>query len=93
MKKLIVALVVSCTALIQAQNTVSGRITDTNNKALSGVSIYIQELQKGTTSQADGTYNLSNLPKGTVRISFALVGFGTQYKTVSEIQKQNTINI
>ncbi len=93
MKKLIFALVVSCTALIQAQNTVSGRITDTNNKALSGVSIYIQELQKGTTSKADGTYNLSNLPKGTVRISFALVGFGTQYKTVSEIQKQNTINI
>ena len=45
MKKLIFALVVSCTALIQAQNTVSGRITDTNNKALSGVSIYIQELQ------------------------------------------------
>ncbi|MEY2670812.1 MAG: hypothetical protein RLZZ577_1128 [Bacteroidota bacterium] len=93
MKKLIFALVVSCTALIQAQNTVSGRITDTNNKALSGVSIYIQELQKGTTSKADGTYNLSNLPKGTVRISYALVGFGTQHKTVSEIQKQNTINI
>ena len=50
MKKLIFALVVSCTALMQAQNTVSGRITDTNNKALSGVSIYIQELQKGTTN-------------------------------------------
>ena len=93
MKKLIVALVVSCTALMQAQNTVSGRITDTNNKALSGVSIYIQELQKGTLSNEDGTYILTNLPKGTVRISFALVGFGTQYKTVSEIQKQNTINI
>ena len=93
MKKLIFALVVSCTALMQAQNTVSGRITDTNNKALSGVSIYIQDLQKGTLSNEDGTYNLSNLPKGTVRISFALVGFGTQYKTVSEIQKQNTINI
>ncbi len=93
MKKLIFALVVSCTALIQAQNTVSGRITDTNNKALSGVSIYIQDLQKGTLSNEDGTYILTNLPKGTVRISFALVGFGTQYKTVSEIQKQNTINI
>ena len=93
MKKLIFALVVSCTALMQAQNTVSGRITDTNNKALSGVSIYIQDLQKGTLSNEDGTYNLSNLPKGTIRISFALVGFGTQYKTVSEIQKQNTINI
>lgn len=93
MKKLIFALVVSCTAVLQAQNTVSGRITDTNNKALSGVSIYIQDLQKGTLSSEDGTYILTNLPKVTVRISYALVGFGTQYKTVSEIQKQNTINI
>lgn len=55
MKKLIFALVVSCTALMQAQNTVSGRITDANNKALFGVSIYIQELQKGTLSKEDGT--------------------------------------
>ena len=93
MKKLIVALVVSCTALMQAQNTVSGTITDSNNKALSGVSIYIQELQKGTVSKADGTYNLSNLPKGTVTISYVLVGYGTQHKTYTGNQKQTTINV
>jgi iron complex outermembrane recepter protein len=93
MKKFIFALVVSCTALMQAQNTVSGTITDSNNKALSGVSIYIQELQKGTVSKADGTYNLSNLPKGTVTISYVLVGYGTQYKTYTGNQKQTTINV
>jgi iron complex outermembrane receptor protein len=93
MKKFIFALVVSCTALMQAQNTVSGTITDSNNKALSGVSIYIQELQKGTVSKADGTYNLSNLPKGTVSISYVLVGYGTQHKTYTGNQKQTTINV
>ena len=93
MKKFIFALVVSCTALMQAQNTVSGTITDSNNKALSGVSIYIQELQKGTVSKADGTYNLSNLPKGTVTISYVLVGYGTQHKTYTGNQKQTTINV
>ena len=93
MKKLIFALVVSCTALMQAQNTVSGRITDTNNKALSGVSIYIQDLQKGTLSNEDGTYNLTNLPKGTVVISYALVGYGTQLKTVTTNQKQTNVSI
>ncbi len=93
MKKFIFALVVSCTALMQAQNTVSGTITDSNNKALSGVSIYIQELQKGTVSKADGTYNLSNLPKGTVTISYVLVGYGKQHKTYTGNQKQTTINV
>ena len=93
MKNLIFALVVSCTALMQAQNTVSGRITDTNNKALSGVSIYIQDLQKGTLSNEDGTYNLTNLPKGTVVISYALVGYGTQLKTVTTNQKQTNVSI
>ena len=93
MKKFIVALVVSCTALMQAQNTVSGRITDTNNKALSGVSIYIQDLQKGTLSNEDGTYNLTNLPKGTVVVSYALVGYGTQLKTVTTNQKQTNVSI
>ena len=93
MKNLIFALVVSCTALMQAQNTVSGRITDTNNKALSGVSIYIQDLQKGTLSNEDGTYNLTNLPKGTVVILYALVGYGTQLKTVTTNQKQTNVSI
>ena len=93
MKKLIFALVVSCTALMQAQNTVSGKITDANDKPLSGVSIYIQELQKGTISKVDGTYNLTNLPKGTVSISYALVGYGRQYKTYTGNQKQTTINV
>jgi iron complex outermembrane receptor protein len=93
MKKFIFVLVVSCSALMQAQNTVSGTITDSNNKALSGVSIYIQELQKGTVSKADGTYNLSNLPKGTVTISYVLVGYGKQHKTYTGNQKQTTINV
>jgi iron complex outermembrane recepter protein len=77
----------------QAQNTVSGRITDTNNKALSGVSIYIQDLQKGAISKADGTYSLTNLPNGNSTISYTLVGYRTEHKTSIGIQKQTVINV
>ena len=93
MKNLIFVLVVCCTALMQAQNTVSGTITDANNKALSGVSIYIQELQKGTVSKADGTYIITNLPSGTISISYSLVGYGTQHKKITSIQKQTVANV
>jgi iron complex outermembrane recepter protein len=77
----------------QAQNTVSGRITDTNNKALSGVSIYIQDLQKGAISKADGTYTLTNLPNRNSTISYTLVGYRTEYKTSIGIQKQTVIDV
>jgi iron complex outermembrane receptor protein len=36
---------------------------------------------------------LSNLPKGTVTISYVLVGYGTQHKTYTGNQKQTTINV
>ena len=76
-----------------AQNTVTGTITDSNNKALQGVSIYIQELQKGTLSDANGNYSLTNLPNGTISISFVLMGYGTQNKTIYKVQKQNKLDI
>ncbi|MCX8482092.1 MAG: TonB-dependent receptor, partial [Crocinitomicaceae bacterium] len=76
-----------------AQNMVSGIITDSNNKALQGVSIYIQELQKGTLSYANGNYSLTNLPNGTISISFVLMGYGTQNKTIYKVQKQNKLDI
>ena len=93
MKKIIFALVLGLSTLMQAQNTVSGTVTDPNNKALQGVSIYIQELQKGTLSDANGNYSLTNLPNGNVSISFALMGYGTQNKTIVNAQRQNRLNV
>lgn len=93
MKKIFLVLVLGFTVLIQAQNTVSGTITDANNNALQGVSIYIQELQKGTHSDANGNYSLTNLPSGKVSIAFVLMGYGTQNKTIYQVQKQNNLDI
>ena len=87
------ALVLLNSILGYAQNMVSGIITDSNNKALQGVSIYIQELQKGTLSDANGNYSLTNLPNGTISISFVLMGYGTQNKTIYKVQKQNHLDI
>ena len=86
----LLALLVSMVA--HAQNTVSGTVTDSNNKALQGVSIYIQELQKGTLSDANGNYSLTNLPNGKIAISFTLMGYGTQNKTIVNVQRQNHLD-
>jgi iron complex outermembrane receptor protein len=93
MKKIIFALVLGFSALIQAQNTVSGTVTDSNNNKLQGVSVYVQELQKGTITDANGKFSLMNLPNGNVTISFVYVGYKTQNKTIKNIQKQNNLDI
>ncbi len=93
MKKILYALVIGFTALLQAQNTVYGTVTDTNKKPLQGVSIYIQELQKGTLSDENGKYKLTNIPNGKVSVSFALMGYETQTKTIVNVEIRNFLDL
>lgn len=93
MKKIIIALLVSFSAMVQAQNTISGIVTDKKNKPLIGVSIYAPELHKGTSTDENGKYSLSNLPNGTAKLSFVYAGFATQNKSINLQQKETTLNI
>ncbi|WP_310379490.1 TonB-dependent receptor domain-containing protein [Flavobacterium sp.] len=93
MKKIIIALFIGFTAMLQAQNTVSGTITDAKNQPISGVSITAPELHKGTTTDQNGKYTLNNLPNGNARLTFIFVGFATQNKTIKLQQKENTLDL
>lgn len=50
---------------------------------LPGVSIFIPELQKGTVSNADGSYQLDQLPSGKLTVQFSFVGYESVIKTVN----------
>ena len=93
MKKIIIALILGFTGLINAQNTVSGTVTDLQNQPVPGVSVYVSELHKGTTTDENGKYTLSNLPKGGLRIVFTFVGYTTQNKNIEKLLKENTLDI
>ncbi|WP_026712475.1 TonB-dependent receptor [Flavobacterium daejeonense] len=93
MKKYIMALFLGFSAMLQAQNVVSGIVTDNTNKPLTGVSVYVPELHKGTITDANGKYLLKNLPNGSLKISFQYVGFANQNKVIDKLQKQNTLNV
>lgn len=79
--------------MLQAQNTLSGTVTDLKNQPLKGVSVYASELHKGTTTDENGKYTLSNLPNRNLKISFTFVGFATQNKTINSLQKENTLDV
>ena len=89
MKKFIITLFLGISAMLHAQNSISGIVTDIRNQPLKGVSVTISELNKGTTTDENGKYEFSNLPNRNLKINFMLLGFATQNKTALS----NSLNI
>lgn len=84
MRKILIfcVMLLSC-HISNAQNIIKGKITDQDNLPLIGASIFIPDLNKGTVSNADGTYELSNLPNGKIKIQFSYIGYGNRVESVS----------
>jgi len=82
MKKLIIFLFVSFFVMkLMAQNQINGQIFDTERQPLTGVSIILPELNKGTVSDSKGHFFINNLPDGNIKIQFSFIGFKTQIKS------------
>ena len=65
----------------------SGFVTDSNQEPLSGATVLVKELNKGTTSNFDGGFNL-NLTSGNYTISVSYVGYLSTTKTVEVKENQ-----
>ena len=65
-----------------AQNKITGKITDQDKLPLIGASIFIHDMNKGTVSNTNGTYALSNLPSGKIKIQFSTLGYTNHIETV-----------
>lgn len=65
-----------------AQNKITGKITDQDNLPLIGASIFVPDMNKGTISNSNGTYELSNLPNGKIKIQFSVLGYTNRIETV-----------
>ena len=93
MKNLLITLILGFSAVLSAQNSVTGKITDAKNQPIIGVSVYAPELQKGTATNENGTYTISNLPAGTAKLTFYFTGYATQNKTIIVLKKENILDI
>ncbi len=78
---------------LSAQNKLSGKVTDMQNKPLFGVEIYATELHKGTITDENGEYILKNIPSGYIKISFSYLGYHTEIKTVESSSENQIVNI
>ncbi len=77
-----------------AQNNIKGRVTNkTNNEALPFTNVYLPEHNKGTLTDKNGEFVLTNLPKGKLKIQFSYVGYKTIIKTVFANNTETILNI
>ncbi|MFX0557101.1 TonB-dependent receptor [Maribacter sp. CXY002] len=69
--------------VVIAQKTIQGTITNKDTgEPLEQVSIYFPQLEKGTVTKEDGTYEISNLPTGSFKIVLSYLGFQTYSQTL-----------
>lgn len=61
-----------------ANTPIKGIITDNNHQPLENAIVYIPELQKGTTSNAQGEFYFTDLPKSRITIQVSFLGFHTE---------------
>jgi iron complex outermembrane recepter protein len=79
---------------VNAQNQIKGKVTDkTNNKVLSFANVYLPEQNKGTLTNENGEFELSNLPKGGFKIQFSHIGYKTIIKTIAPDKSEMFLNI
>lgn len=65
-----------------ATGTVKGVVQTTNGKPAPGVNVILKDLNRGTTSDAEGRYVLSDVPVGSHTIVVSHVGLETQTRSI-----------
>lgn len=76
-----------------AQNTISGRVTDSLDRPVSGTTVRLTEKNISTTTNSQGTYIFSGLADGTYNLSVSSIGYETQRLAISVSATQTVFNI
>jgi hypothetical protein len=72
------------------QRTISGKVTDTRNQPLPGVTVVVKGTTQGTVTNADGSYSIVNIPSGAT-LQFSFVGMKTQEIVVGTQTSMNVM--
>lgn len=61
---------------------VSGTVVDENNEPLTGASVFLFPVKRGTVTDANGIFSIKNLSKGRYTIEISFVGYKTLIDTI-----------
>lgn len=78
MKNLILLLLIFQSGFVLAQQTITGKVTGEGNEPLPGVSVIIQDTQRGTVTDIDGNFSITAEASDT--LVFSMIGYRTAKK-------------
>ena len=82
------------TAHLTAQTySISGKITDTENKPLIGVNIILTGTGYGTSSDQNGDYEIIELTNGNYNLKFSAVGYDNVFRNITIKDKSILMNV
>lgn len=88
-----ILLLFSCSLSAQQKSGIKGSVIDASTEeTLSGVTIYVESLKQGTSTDDEGRYELT-LPEGSYTISFSFIGYQSVTKDVTIEKSMKTIDI
>ncbi|RIV31496.1 TonB-dependent receptor [Flagellimonas lutimaris] len=91
MRNILLVLSLAFLGTVQAQTgSLKGKVTYQNNNPLGNVNIAVSNTSLGTNTDYSGEYKISNLAPGSYTLTFSMVGFGAQNKTVTVYANQTT---
>ena len=84
MKSYVLAIFISFIGIIVTAQTyeINGTVTDSEGMPLPGVSVIVKNTSRGTSTDFDGNYILSDVQKGEI-LKFSYMGFATKEITIS----------
>ena len=86
-------ILLNISSFAQKKGHISGTVKDAEtSESLIGVSIYVEQLKQGTTTNEQGRYEL-DLPIGEHVLRVSYVGYGTLEKKVHVTAKPQTVNL
>lgn len=94
MKKLtLLVFLISFGALVTAQTTVTGKISDNNGVPIPGANVKVVGKSLGITTDFDGNYSLTVNEPTPFSLEFSLIGFETKTSTVQRNNQVINVNL
>ena len=74
---------------IYAQQSLSGKVTDSEKgEAVFSANVYLPEIEKGTMTDVDGNFTINNLPEGSFKLVISAIGY-TSFTQVIQVPAEN----
>jgi iron complex outermembrane recepter protein len=89
-----VAFVLYAIGAAAIQINYNGRVIDkSTNQPIPGVSVYIPEINRGTITDLEGKFILSDIPEKNLTVTFSFVGYSTVLQTIRPSEKGKALLI